>query len=388
MQVVGLYLLVFAIAAPAQAARPPFVIPTDPATVLERLPSGYAALMPAAVVPAGTAADPMIEVERLLGAAGSTGDARLAARADALLARMPGNPQSDRVLRARAFSAQHRHDFDAAKAILDVLIEQSPRDGDARLSRAQIEVLQGDFRPARAGCAVLALGVDSGRGLLCVATLAERRSQYDAAADVLDRWLAQSPPTDPARRYALVMRAEVASRAGDADADRWFRTALAMAPQDVRTLAAYARYLRAQHRHREVIALLAEVPDHDGLALQRALSARAMRLPSSPALVASQSRRYALARALGSTPELRDEAELSLALDDDPRRALALAEQNFRQQRDVEDVDILWRSAGAARDEAALQRLRTWLRAHGLRIPDTAAPDLPTSASLHAPAAP
>lgn len=377
------FLLALTLAAslPALAARPPFTVPTDPSMLLERLPSGYAALMPTAS-PSTTAAgiappDPMAAVERLLAAAGSTGDARLAARADALLARMPTTSTSDRVLRARAFSAQHRHDFQSAKQILDMLIARSPRDGDARLSRAQIETLQGDLRPARSDCAVLALGVDSGRGLLCVATLAAREGQYAAAARVLDQWLAESPGMDPSRRYALVMRAEVASRARDGDADRLFRSALAMAPQDVRTLSAYARHLRARGRQGDVIALLTGAPNHDGLALQRALAAQALQLPSSAALTASQVRRYALARALGTTPELRDEAELHLTLQDDPQRAVVLAAENFRTQRDVEDVDILWRSATAARDVAALQRLRAWLAEHGLPAAELAATATP-----------
>ncbi|MBC7989016.1 MAG: hypothetical protein H7Y19_05470 [Luteimonas sp.] len=344
------------------AARPDFTVPTDPAVVLERLPAGYASLMPSGA----PHSDLMAEAEKLLSAAGATGDARLATRAETLLAaRSPGEP-TDRVLRARAFAAQHRHAFTEAVGILDKLIARSPRDGDARLSRAQIETLRGHLKRARSDCAVLALGVDTGRGLLCVAALALRQGEFSSAANVLERWLAQAPAADPSRRYALVMRGEIASRARVEDADRWFDTALRLAPQDVRTLAAYARHLRSQGRHEEIISMLVGAPEHDGLALQRALAAQALQLPSRQALLAAQARRYALARRLGTTPELRDEAELMLATGIDPRRALSLAEQNFRSQRDFEDVDILRRAAKAARDQAALNGLNQWLREHAL----------------------
>ena len=293
----------------AMGARPGFTVPADPAMVLERLPAGYASLTPSST----RRGDPVAEAERLLSAAGATGDARLATRAETLLAAGSNVAPTDRVLRARAFAAQHRHAFTEAVGILDNLIARSPRDGDARLSRAQIETLRGQLKRARSDCAVLALGVDTGRGLLCVAVLALRQGDFSSAANVLDRWLAQAPAGDPSRRYALVMRGEIASRARVEDADRWFGHAVRLAPQDVRTLAAYARHLRSQGRHEDVMAILANAPDHDGLALQRALAAQALQLPLSPALLAAQARRYALARRLGATPELRDEAELVLA---------------------------------------------------------------------------
>ncbi|MDR7099425.1 Tfp pilus assembly protein PilF [Lysobacter niabensis] len=362
-------------ASAAWAQRPPSRIPDDPHAVLERLPHGYARLMPSSI-PAASAVAPVsslqvsiLRIRELLTTAAQTGDARLAARADALLARLPADTKDPDVLLARAFSAQHRHDFAAAEALLDVVIAHSPRNAAAHLSRAQLHLVLGNVDLARADCTALALGIDAGSGLLCVGMLSLRRGDYAAAAGAIEHWLQDAPATDETRRYALLMRAEVAARAGDRDADTWFRRALAPAPDDVRTLTAYARYLRNVGRDREVMSLLAAQTGHEGLQLQRTLAA--CRLPPGRAssLVAAQERRFAAARAAGSPVELRDEAEFLLVARHAPGAALALAQANFRTQRDYEDVALLQRAALAAGRSEALQPLRTWAAAQHLSLP-------------------
>ena len=356
----------------ALAQRPPAVVPTGVDTVLERLPKGYAALVPQQALT--TASARLVQVERLLTTAARTGDARLATRAEALLARFPAGDTTSAVLRARAFTAQHRHDFDAAVGLLDTLIESHPRDADARFSRAQILLVQGHLDRSRRDCTVLAFGVDAGRGSLCVAALSLRTGDTKAAARLADRWLAQSDDRDESRRYVLVMRAEVASRtnaghAGVEHAELWFKRALALAPDDVRTLAAYARHLRGEGRPAQVLQLLAAAPDTDGLHLERTLAAHAIGDPAARAMIAAQARRYGLAQAVGSEPELRDEAEFALTLQADPDRALALALRNFATQRDAEDVDLLRRAAAAANRPQALQSMQAWAESQRLELP-------------------
>jgi hypothetical protein len=302
----------------------------------------------------------MAQVRQLLATAARSGDARLAARAAGLLDRFPVSDVSPDLLRARAYTAQHRHDFGTALKLLDALVASQPRDGDARLSRAQIHLVQGRLDLARADCAALALGVDSDCALLCVAALSLRTGDLATAATTADRWLAQATADDDEHRHVLVMRAEIASRAGAADADSWFERALALAPDDVRTLAAYSRHLRAAGRNADTLELLAHAANSDGLQLERTLAAYAGHDPEAPALAQAQARRYQLAHALGSQPEMRDEAEFLLSVRGDAAAALGLAQRNFEQQRDFEDVGLLQRAAVAARRPEALDALRTW----------------------------
>lgn len=371
--------VMFALPGMAFAQRPPLMVPARADTIVERLPKGYAALMPER--PVITAAGRLAQAQRLLATAARTGDARLATRAEALLAGFPAGDATPAVLRARAYAAQYRHDFDDAVGLLDRLVRSHPRDAAARLSRAQILLVQGHLDRARRDCAVLALGVDSASGLLCIAALSLRTGDTEAAARLIDRWLAQPDADAEARRHVLVMRGEVAARAGAPDADDWFQSALALAPDDVRTLAAYARHLRGQGRHAQVLQLLAKAPDVDGLHLERTLAAHAAGLPTARAMIAAQARRYELAHAVGSEPELRNEAEFVLTLQAGPERALALAQRNFVTQRDAEDVDLLLRAAAAAKRPEALQPLRAWAEAQNLPLPTSPAPTSPGRAS-------
>lgn len=105
----------------------------------------------------------------------------------------PGCPRAIPRLRycARAYTAQHRHQFDAAAGLLDRVIHDQPRDAEARLSRAHILLVQGHLDRARHDCTVLAFGVDASSGQLCTAALALRSGDHGAAARLLDRWLAQ-----------------------------------------------------------------------------------------------------------------------------------------------------------------------------------------------------
>lgn len=357
----------------AMAQKPAAFVPTDPGMVLEQLPSGYSAVSALPQSPSASPAAAIEQAGRLLVVAAQTGDARLASRADSLLSRFPANDTRPEILRMRAFSAQHRHDFAEALRLLDRLVARDPRAGDARLARAQIHILGGRLDAARSDCATLALGVDAADGMLCVAMLSLRQGRYPAAASAVDLWLAQNAEGDrEARRFALTLRGEIAARAGKPDAEPYFRRALSLAPDDVRTLAAYARYLRAARRDREVEALLSGRPEHEGLQLQRALALRGSEPGKASAIAATLTRGYASARSIGRVPELRDEAELMLSFRGDPKRGLMLAQLNFRDQRDEEDVDLLYRAAVAAQDAQALRQLREWAAAQRLPMPNAA----------------
>jgi hypothetical protein len=356
--------LLLALLAPIAFARPPARVPTDANEVLEHLPHGYAALEPRAErAPIPTLAD----AAALLTTAARTGDARLARRADALLARLPDDGAAAS-LKVRAFAAQHRHDFSVAAALLDRAIAIDPRDADLRLSRVQVALVQGRVREARRACGALALGIDAARGEVCTAAIALRTGRLEVAARLSEQWLRGATQDDALRAYVLLVRAESAARAGEAGADRWFRAAIATDPADVRNLSAFARYLLAHDRADEVRPLLGDAGDSDGIAQLRALAAVANGDGDADALVRAQADRFALSHRLGMPTELRDEAELALTVQADAPRGLALALANFRDQRDHEDVRLLLRAAALAKSPQSLAPMRAWAAAEGIVV--------------------
>ncbi len=339
-------------------------IPQRGELVLETLPAGYPG-------PAARSAAPSLDsVDALFAASRQTGDMRLASRAEATLQSLPtAQQQSSRGLRMRAAAAQHRHDFSAAGALLDHALAVDPRDAGARIARAQIYLVQGRVNDARKDCITLALGIDVSAGTLCAASVALRTGELDHAASLVDRWMDQAQGDPEVRRNVLVTRGDIASRAGDADADKWFQKALRLRPSDVRTLSAYARHLNHAGRHEAAGALLAKVPAAEGLELQEAVAALASGQPDGRSKAEALAQRYATTRSVGMLPELRDEAELELAMGNG-KRALELALLNFRSQRDYEDVELLVRAAAAVDRPEALAPAHAWERSEKLKLPE------------------
>ena len=60
----------------------------------------------------------------------------------------------------------------------------------------------------------------------------------------------------------------------------------------------------------------------------------------------------------------------------DPARALDIALRNFKDQRDVEDVEILRRAARAAKRPQALAPLEQWAVAQRITLPPLAAQEV------------
>jgi predicted Zn-dependent protease len=84
------------------------------------------------------------------------GDPRFAGYAQAALANWWEQPEPpSEVLLLRATLRQRNHDFDAALLDLATLIRRNPRDGQARLTRATILQVQGDYAAAAAECTAL-----------------------------------------------------------------------------------------------------------------------------------------------------------------------------------------------------------------------------------------
>jgi tetratricopeptide (TPR) repeat protein len=208
------------------------------------------------------------------------GDPRELGQAQAALAPwwgQPSPPPSVRLMRATVLQSQHQ--FDAALADLDALVNKSPTAAAADVSpsvRAQAEltrsaVLQvlGRWPEAEAGCARLASDRYAALGpavhtsaKACLAELASLQGKAPQARRLLaDLSRQHSNPQDPqTQAWLFLLRAELAERQGASqEAQALYRQALGQgaAQASVYTLVAYADWLLAHGREREVPSLLA-----------------------------------------------------------------------------------------------------------------------------------
>ncbi|WP_460811999.1 tetratricopeptide repeat protein [Luteimonas pelagia] len=340
-------------------------VPESRDHIVEHLPEGFSSGSQD-----GEPDSPADRVETLLALAATTGDGRFAGRASALLESLPREQlRSVRMQGLHASVLQHGHRFEDAGTLLDAAIRSAPRDGELRLARAQLRLVQGRIRAAREDCRALAVGLDAARGLVCTAAVELRVGRYRQAGELLDLSLSQAMPMPDAATYVLLMRAEAASRAKQAEvADAWFTRALRASPGDARVLVAWSRHLRRTERPEAALEMLGTARGQGVIRVQRALAGVEAGAAGAIDACRALAREFARLRRAGAVPEARDEAALILACGEDPGRALALALENFECQRDHEDVAVLVDAARAAGRPEAVDAARAWASREGVPV--------------------
>jgi Flp pilus assembly protein TadD len=289
-------------------------------------------------------------------------------RAEALLVPLASKSGASVTLRRLyAEVLQHRHDFTAAETLLDSALRDAPHDDGARLLRASVRLVRGDFSGARADCAQLAAAGGEGAplGFICLAEALAGSGGFERA-----RGLLATVPAEPGamrlstRAYLLATRAELRERSHDiAGAVADYREALSLTPQDDSIRAALADSLAEWGKADEARQFLdIEKPSLALLVRSAALFEGARR-----AELALRARAWLeLEGARGDALHYREAAMLAL-VNADAAGALAAARRNFEDQKELADVRVLARAARAARDPSALSALRQWLNETGYR---------------------
>lgn len=277
-------------------------------------------------------------------------------------------PQQVLVLRASIH--QFFHAFDLALTDLDRALKRNPDDAQARLIRATVYQVKGYPEKALADCRQLPHQTDALISTVCASSASSLMGNAARADAVLGYLLDQSKyvPSDN-RLWAETLRAEIAERLGrtnDAIAayQRALQTMDELSVTDAYLLADWADFAIKQGQSVSVIERLRNLTDIDNLLLRLALAEQAMgNLSEKVALHKKMlGERFAAARQRGDAVHLREEAMYRLYLLSDPAGALALAEQNWKAQREPIDALILLQAAKAAHQPDAATPVREWMR--------------------------
>lgn len=292
------------------------------------------------------------------------GDPRFAGYAQAALANWweQSEPPSE-VLLLRATLRQRNHDFDAALLDLAALIRRNPRDGQARLTRATVLQVQGNYAAAAAECTALRRLAPELVWAACNYGLASVNGRLRESHDALHALLARQPQVSPEiRAWVLSMLAEMAARAGlDDAAEAHFREALAIDGSDHYLLNAYADWLLDHGRPAQVVKLLTSRQGSDALLLRYTLALKALNSPELAAHVEQLRARFAASQLRGDRVHQREQARFTLELLGDPQAALTLARENWTVQKELPDLRLLVETSLATRDLATLASARQWL---------------------------
>lgn len=357
----------------AQAA--PYV-PKDDATVLERLPvrPGDPIARELRQLRATLVADPrnlgtaLKLAERYFELAGAEGDPRYVGYAQAALG--PWWNLSDPPLEARVMRAilkQYSHDFSGAMRDLEAATREDPRNALAWSWRAAIHMVGADYAAARADCEALK-GIQSELDAVgCMAYLDGTTGKAAAAHRALSGVLARSPASSPeVKVWVLTRLAEMSLRQGDTkQAEEHFRAALALDVRDQFLLGAWSDFLLDQGRPAEVIPLLKDWVRSDILLLRLALAEKAVNAREAKEHIRALKERFDAAALRGDKLHQQEEARFNLYLLGEKEKALALAQENWKLQREPRDARILLEAALAMKDPAAAQGALEWLERSG-----------------------
>jgi tetratricopeptide (TPR) repeat protein len=287
-------------------------------------------------------------------------DPRYLGRAQAAMAPWWNAPTAPaEILVLRATIKQSLHEFTNALADLDTAIHLDGRNPQAWLTKATILTVLGEYKDARRACLPLAQLAPGLIAVTAAASVTSLNGEAERSCNLLKTALQGSTSASNSEKiWALTVLAETYERLGrNAEAESFFKSAMALAERDPYLLGAYADLLLDMGRPKEVVDLLKNETRADGLLLRLTLAEAA--IEPRPALcqahIAELQARFEAGHLRGDFVHQREEARFQLQLLHNPAEALRLAQANWMAQHEPADVRILHEAAIAARDAQAEQ---------------------------------
>ena len=274
-------------------------------------------------------------------------------------------------LLAQATILQYRHDFAAARATLKAVLQRDGKNTQAWLTLATLDMVQGDYPAAAAGCSRVARSGGIVLGLACTGSLRSYTGQAEQSLTLLTQIDADAAALPPSfNGWVQGMLAESAERLGNWTlAEAYYKKALTYLPRDNFLLVAYADFLLDRQRPREVIVLLDDYAEADTAFLRLALAHAALRSPDAARYTWIMAARFATYVQRGSEFYGREQVLFALHLQKDPQGALELAKRNWEVQRAPWDARVFLEAARAAKQPQAAAPVLAFLRQTKLQDP-------------------
>lgn len=314
--------------------------------------------------------DPDLAAEvasRCLQLGNEAGDPRYYGYARAALKNWWSSPTaSPAILQLRAKLKEKDHRYAEALADLRLLVEREPRHAQAWIEIANINRVVGEYSQARHACQQLSTFADELQILLCEipiqAVTGEANAAYRTLQNVYPKAKRAWPGIVP---WLHAMLSQLASQFGDARAtEMYFRQGLEQTPDSYYLLRGYADLLLDQDRSEEVLSLLSDHLNDNGILLRYAIAAKRTGDADLAKTWSNRLRgRFEEIRLRGNQPHGRFEARFVLELENDPAKALSIALANWQKQKELRDTRNVLEAAVAARDPEAVQEVIAFVTA-------------------------
>jgi len=307
----------------------------------------------------------------------NTGDPRFLGYAEGILQQWPGE-LTHRLRVLRATLRQSLHQFDAARRDLDTVIADSenPRQrNQARLSLANLELVQGNYDSAREHCERLQATYPGLVAFSCIAQVEARTGNAREAYDRLKTQVRSAARTDvTGKLWAEGTLGDIAAQLGKEVASEHWMAVLGTTPDDLYTRGQLADWYLEQGNTTRALELTQDYENVDSLAVIRAIALKRAGAPQADTLISDLRERFAEARWRGTLLHQRDIARFQLQIDERPADALENAVNNWRDQREPLDTRLVLRAADAAGDQQKHREIREWVqkqRQTDARYPET-----------------
>jgi Tfp pilus assembly protein PilF len=259
---------------------------------------------------------------------------------------------------------QYSHNFDGALASLDKASLADPKSPDAMAWRAAIQMVQANYPKAQAECDALTPLTTPLFAAGCTQYIRATTGELQSAFDTLNAAVKAEPNAAPELLlWELTRLAEMANRLKRFDeADAYFQRALKLGVTDQFLLGAYTDFLLQQKKPEAVITLLADWERSDILLLRLALAGKATNHKKAADWASALRDRFVEAAKRGDRLHEQEAARFELDIENNPKKALALAANNYKLQKEARDAEVLLRTALANKDAAAAEPALTWLK--------------------------
>jgi Flp pilus assembly protein TadD len=274
-----------------------------------------------------------------------------------------------KVLVLRATIRQSSHDFKGALSDLSKALQFDPNNAQAWVTQAVIFQTIGEYKKAKRSCIQLYPLTTELVTITCLAGAGSLSGQAAQSFDLLQKTMDRTTNASPQEQlWARTVLAEIAARMGNRPiAEAQFKQALDLDIRDPYLLMAYADFLLAYGRPREVLSLLKNETRIDGLLLRLALAEKQVGSPDLPGHVALLKARFEAARLRGDAIHLREESLFTLEILEKPNVGLKLAQQNWAVQREPLDAQIFMQAALRANHPIEAKPVLNWLIQTGLQ---------------------
>jgi Tfp pilus assembly protein PilF len=262
----------------------------------------------------------------------------------------------------RAIIRQSNHNFGEAIADFDGVLIHDPRNREALVGKICALQAQGRILEAREACQKAPGLASDIIGLSLITTVASLNGQLEMSRNLLQTALARAEAPATSLAWAWTALAEMNVRAGlVSEATQAYGKALELTPDDAYLRASYADFLLDQDRCNEVLSLLQQRTQADGLLLRLRLAEAKENNSHAAQHLAELRKRFQSTRATVGNLHAREEAIFELRLLHHPKQALDLAGINWQNQREPLDATILLESAIACGQVSAAKPVLYWI---------------------------